>query len=261
MDLKSATRIVEDVQAGVAVSTDLLADAVDCLVDETRRTYSARAGTYARARRTTSSPDEAYFDDQMLHLVRARIREGLLRGEPGGCWRLLDVGAGHGRDVARLSAEPDVTPVALDNCEAFADMLGGLRDARVLGERDVIVADMRDLRPLRDGTFHCVRNHATLHHLPVLHGRLGADGAVAEARRVLAPGGVFHVLVKAGTGVALIDTGENLGSRFYQLFTPELLAELLGRHDFATVHSERHVEMRGRQRVDWLFALAVAGRP
>lgn len=83
----------------------------------------------------------------------------------------------------------------------------------------IIDADMRDLSAIPDGSFECVRNNATLHHLPLAACGLGADSAISESRRILVDGGVFQCLVKEGTGVEMTDTGEGLGRRFYQYFS------------------------------------------
>jgi len=148
--------------------------------------------------------------------------------------------------------------VALEIAEGFVTVLRGLEADGVLGEGAVVAADMRDLSAIPSGSFHCVRNHASLHHLPVVPGGLGADSAVREARRVLAPGGVFYVFVKAGEGIDMIDTNEGLGGRFYQLFTHDTLGALLGRHGFSVTRTGDLVEVRPSGEVDWIYAFALA---
>jgi SAM-dependent methyltransferase len=194
----------------------------------------------------------------MLSLVRSRIASRELPLRTNEKWRLLDVGAGYGRDVLRFSQEPDVAPVALENAPGFVALLKGLQESGELAADAVIAADMRAMVDVADGSFHCVRNHATLHHLPVVGQGLGADEAVRECRRILVKGGVFYVLVKAGEGLNMIDTKEGIGGRFFQLFTPSLLGQLLRRHDFDIAHMEELVEARGSANVPWVFSLAVA---
>jgi SAM-dependent methyltransferase len=259
-DLSTAIEIIERAQAEHgAASRESVAEAIDLVARVTAETYTRESAAYAQLREAEPSAWDEYMNRMLLDVVRARIRAGQLEPGPEGRWRLLDVGAGHGRDVIRFAREPDVEPVALDNAEGFIELLAQRQRDGTLGPDAVVSADMRDLGMLADGSFHCVRNQATLHHLPVVGPGLGADVAVAESRRVLVAGGVFYVLVKAGSGVQRIDTAEGLGTRFFQLFTPASLDDLLARHGFATIHLEERVEPRPTGDVDWVFALAVAG--
>ncbi|NEW77634.1 methyltransferase domain-containing protein [Streptomyces rhizosphaericus] len=105
--------------------------------------------------------------------LRARTYE-LLAIEPGA--RVVDVGCGAGRAVAELAGRgARVTGVDADE-----------RMVAVARERwpgaDIRVADVGRL-PFGDATVHGYRADKVLHELP------DPAGALAEARRVLAPGG------------------------------------------------------------------------
>ncbi|MEU2901032.1 methyltransferase domain-containing protein [Streptomyces sp. NPDC001273] len=257
--LQNAMRVIEQDQAEPgAPGRDAVATAVDEVVRATAAAYTAQSSSYEQARESQPWKFDEYLTSTLLKRVRARVAEGKLPLGTATRWRLLDVGAGYGRDVLRFAGEPDIEPVALENADGFVQYLRRAQDEGRIGPDGVVVTDMRDLGSIETGRFHSVRVHATLHHLPLVSYGLGADAAVAGFRRVLAPGGVLYVLVKAGSGVNVIDTGEGLGGRFFQLFTPDLLRQLLERHSFSVVQMEEAVEPRSSGDVDWLFALAVA---
>jgi ubiquinone/menaquinone biosynthesis C-methylase UbiE len=174
---------------------------------------------------------------------------------------MLDVGAGYGRDVVRFSKEEDIDVAAVEIADGFLDRLRQLQVAGVLGPKAVVKADMRHMPTIPDQTIHCVRNNAALHHLPVTPEGLGADEAIAEAWRILVDGGVLLVLVRGGDGALLLDTREGLGPRFYQLFTPPLLAALLQRHGFSIVEEETLTESREGGDVVWVMAIAEKAGP
>ncbi|QJS99677.1 class I SAM-dependent methyltransferase [Streptomyces asoensis] len=258
-NLQDAMRVIEQDQADPGVLTrDVVSAAVDEVVRATAAAYTEQSASYEQAREAQPWKWDEYLTTTLLERVRSRIADGSLSLGAAPQWRLLDVGAGYGRDVLRFAGEPDIEAVALENADGFVEYLRRAQDEGRIGPDGVLVTDMRDLGGIEDGCFHCIRNHATLHHLPLVSHGLGADAAVAGFRRVLAPGGVLYVLVKAGSGVNVIDTGEGLGGRFFQLFTPTLLRQLLERHSFSIVQMEEAVEPRSSGNVDWLFALAVA---
>lgn len=257
-DPEHAVRVIKASQLAWHESmVDELRDAVEVVVNATSDTYTRENDLYSQVRQASSWSWDGYLYGTLLALVRSRISDRRLR-HPGGRWRLLDVGAGDGQDTLRFGKEPDIEPVALDHSAGFLRVLQELETGGVLGPGGVVSADMRDLAVIPDASYACVRCHAALHHLPVVPAGLGADAAVAEARRVLVTGGVYCVLVKAGAGVGFIDTGEGLSGRFYQLFTRCRLAGLLERHSFEVVHLEENTEPRPSGDIPWLFALAVA---
>lgn len=258
MDIDGAMQIIRLAQEGQSnVNVSALSDAIETVVRETGEAYTQQSASYEEVREAQPWHWDSYIEGLLLALVRSRITDVRL-ASPSQRWRLLDVGAGYGRDVIRLAKQPDIEPFALEYSDGFVKVLQALQRDGILRNDAVIKGDMRDMPAIADASFQCVRNHATLHHLPVVHDDLGADAAVAEARRVLVLGGVFYVMVKEGVGVDLIDTGEGLGGRFYQLFTRKLLYDLLQRHSFSVVHLEEGIEMRPSGEIPWLFALAVA---
>ena len=258
LDPEHAVRVIETSQSAWHESMfDELRDAVEVVVKATSDTYTRENDLYSWIRQASTWSWDGYIYRTLLALVRSRISDGRLR-HPGTRWRLLDVGAGDGQGTLRFGKEPDIEPIALDNSAGFLRVLRELESSGALGPGGVISADMRDLAVIPDSSYACVRCHATLHHLPVVPAGLGADAAVAEARRVLVAGGVYCVLVKAGAGIGFIDTGEGLSGRFYQLFSRCQLAGLLERHSFQVVHLEENTEPRPSSDIPWLFALAVA---
>jgi len=262
MKVVNVTKAIEVIRlairgVGTAPRNELRA-AIETVVEATTATYSFESGKYAKASASHSRTHDVYITQLVLRFVRDRIARGDLSVGAGQKWRLLDVGAAYGRDVLRFLREPDIDPVALENAHGFIAELRRLQRRGKLGPNAVVVADMRNMTTVASESFQCVRNQAALHHLPVVGDGLGADAAVSECRRVLARGGVFSVTVKTGDGVKLIDTGEGIGGRFFQLFTPTLLRGLLERHFLEIVHIEEFVEPRSLGDVPWLFALAIA---
>lgn len=240
------------------IDDDELDRAVDLVVGFTADSYSRHSERYTATRGLLTTAWEERLTRVLLSTVRRQIAEDRAPSPPGPRWHLLDVGAGSGRDLLRLAEEPDVAPTALDNSTEIIRHLRKLAAADSLPAESVAQGDMRDLSAFPDARFHCVRNHASLHHLPLLSVGRGADLAIAESRRVLVTGGVLYLLVRAGDGLATIDTDEGLGPRVFQLFSPESLAELLARHNLRTLRLEEVVSKRGQEDLRWLFCTATA---
>ncbi|HKW96806.1 MAG TPA: methyltransferase domain-containing protein [Bryobacteraceae bacterium] len=122
-----------------------------------------------------------------------------------GAGRVLDMGAGTGRSTLMvLEARPQSTVVALD---LFADsykqhfgpgmsgqerLLANLRAAGVEKRATIQTGDMRKL-PFEPATFDGIVSTYAVDHL----GRQGISQALAEASRVLKPGGEFLMMVIA----------------------------------------------------------------
>lgn len=122
-----------------------------------------------------------------------------------GAGRVLDIGAGTGRSsIMVLEARPQVTLVALD---LFADsfdrhfghtespqqrLLANLKAAGVDRRATIETADMRKL-PFETAAFDAIVSAYAIDHL----NREGIDQALAEAARVVKPGGDFLLMLIA----------------------------------------------------------------
>jgi len=128
--------------------------------------------------------------------------EAFLRSGSG---RVLDLGAGTGRSsIMVLTERPNATLVASDLFgTSFSQHFGpgarpqdrlraNLKAAGVDGRATIETADMLKL-PFADGTFDALVSAYAMDHL----GRNGARTALAEARRVLKPGGDFLLILVA----------------------------------------------------------------
>jgi ubiquinone/menaquinone biosynthesis C-methylase UbiE len=128
--------------------------------------------------------------------------EAFLRSGGG---RVLDIGAGTGRSsIMVLQSRPQTTLVALDQFGASFEqhfgpgetpqqrLLSNLKAAGVDGRATITTADMRTI-PFEPASFDAVVSAYALDHLP----RQGTDQALAEAARVLKPGGEFLMMIIA----------------------------------------------------------------
>lgn len=240
------------------VSREALKKAIDVVVESTRLTYEREAESYREIRGSEPSTWDLRMSRKLLNTVRERISLGSLRPSTAPKWRLLDVGAGYGRDARYFSHEPDVSVSVVENSSTFLNMLKRQAADGEISLEMILGADMRDLSAVSDNYFDCVRNNATLHHVPLAPYGLGADSVIAETRRILADSGVFQCLVKEGTGIAMTDTGEGLGQRFYQYYTVGSLKQLLTRHGLRVVDYEKFTEPRPTGDVAWIMMLAHA---
>ena len=141
--------------------------------------YDAIAASYA-ARRAEMPPRLVQLAQRALAIVRRSGADPIA---------IADLGCGAGRDLAFFEREqPSAVTVGID---ASAAMLEAARP-HVHGR--LVEGDLR-LLPLEAGSQHLVWACASLLHLP----KQQLPAALSEARRVLAPGGVLAVTMKAGT--------------------------------------------------------------
>jgi SAM-dependent methyltransferase len=116
-----------------------------------------------------------------------------------GSGRVVDVGAGSGRTtVGLLLARPRVTVTAVDIYSGYFGIENNtperlLLNARIAGVADRAEAKVGDARelPLASGAYDGVISTAAIDHLP----RTGIPKALAEAARVLKPGGEFLLMI------------------------------------------------------------------
>ena len=116
-----------------------------------------------------------------------------------GTGRVIDVGAGSGRaTVGLLLARPGVTVTAVDIYKGYYGiddntperLMANALIAGVAGRAAAKVGDAREL-PLESGVYDGVISVAAIDHLP----RAGIPNALAEAARVLKPGGEFLLTI------------------------------------------------------------------
>ena len=132
-----------------------------------------------------------------------------------GSGRVLDLGAGTGRSsIMVLTGRPQATLVASDlfgtsSTQHFGSgerpqdrLLANLKAAGVDGRATIEIADMLKL-PFEDRAFDAIVSSYAMDHL----GRNGARTALAEAHRVLTPGGDFLLILVANDGWAKLAFG------------------------------------------------------
>ena len=155
----------------------------------------------------------------------ARLREpliALLPPQP----LVLDLGSGPGHDAALL-AELGATVVALDPAQ------GLLREASRYGAiaSRLVGGDARNL-PFAAASFDGIWSCASLLHVP--HDEV--EGALAEAARVLKPGGFAFFSVSEGEpGVRVPDTSLGLATRAYYYHRAEDWGSMLVAQGFQLI--------------------------
>lgn len=135
---------------------------------------------------------------------------------PTGPVELLDLGCGSGRDLPSFAAR-GATVVGGDLSAAM------LAEARKRWRGPLVRLDMR-LLPFPGGRFDAIWCSAALLHLP----KQEAPAALAEANRVLRPGGVLAVTLKRGSGEAWEPVPYRPAiERFFSRWEPEAAAALV----------------------------------
>ena len=113
--------------------------------------------------------------------------------------RVVDIGAGSGRaTIGLMLAKPAVTVTAVDIYSGYFGIDGNtperlMNNARIAGVADRASAKIGDARelPFADGEFDGAISVAAIDHVP----RRDIPKAVAEAARVLKPGGEFLLTI------------------------------------------------------------------
>jgi ubiquinone/menaquinone biosynthesis C-methylase UbiE len=200
--------------------------------------YDAIATSYA-ARRSEMPPRLVQLAQRALAIVRRSGADPIA---------IADLGCGAGRDLAFFEREqPSAVTVGID---ASAAMLEAARP-RVHGR--LLDGDLR-LLPLDTGSQHLAWACASLLHLP----KQQLPAALAEARRVLAPGGVLAVTMKAGTTEGFEPNRSETWAepRFFARYEGGELAAALEQAGFSRITvSSPATDERGET---WLHALARA---
>ena len=200
--------------------------------------YDAIATSYA-ARRAEMPPRLVQLAQRALAIVRRSGADPIA---------IADLGCGAGRDLAFFEREqPSAVTVGID---ASAAMLEAARP-HVHGR--LVEGDLR-LLPLDTGSQHLAWACASLLHLP----KQQLPAALAEARRVLAAGGVLAVTMKAGTSEGFEPNRSETWAepRFFARYERGELAAALEQAGFSRVTvSPPAADERGET---WLHVLARA---
>ncbi|MEU7638552.1 class I SAM-dependent methyltransferase [Streptomyces sp. NPDC039016] len=156
-----------------------------------------------------------------------------------GAERVLELGAGHGRDTLHF-ARAGFAVHAADFSATALDQLRGVARDQGLGDRiTTAVHDVRDPLPLPDDSVDAVFAHMLL--CMALSTRQ-IRGVVAEVRRVLRPGGVFVYTVRHtgdahyGAGVAHGDDIYEHGGFAVHFFDRDLVDTLAAGWQLTEVH-------------------------
>lgn len=192
-------------------------------VRATTRVYDAKAAEFAH-NWDRLPPREHDPVDLLLDVLR-----------PGA--RVLDAGAGSGRDLVRLRAAGH-DAIGVDRSLGLA-ALAAARAPMLLG-------DLRRL-PLVDGCMDAVLASASLLHIPATE----LPVALEECRRVLADDGRLALTVKAGTGTTIDRAG-----RHFTLWSADGLDTALANAGFTVTHASTDTD-QFRAHQAWLLRGAV----
>jgi ubiquinone/menaquinone biosynthesis C-methylase UbiE len=141
--------------------------------------------TAAGRRGLTRFYDSALALTTRERLFRGRLAARLLADLPDGA-RVADVGAGTGTfAIALAAAAPAASVIAIDGDPEVLALAQGKRGAAAVEWQRGLANDL----PLADGSCDRVAMSLLLHHLDPA----GKRAALAEAHRVLRPGGSLHV--------------------------------------------------------------------
>jgi ubiquinone/menaquinone biosynthesis C-methylase UbiE len=118
-------------------------------------------------------------------LFRGRLGRQVLAGLPPNA-RIADIGAGTGTfAIERAAAVPDAEVVAVDGDPEILALAEAKEGAAAVAWKQGLAAEL----PLADGSCDRVAMSLLLHHLDAG----GKRAALAEAHRVLRPGGSLHI--------------------------------------------------------------------
>ena len=164
--------------------TDVAADpaTIDTFAADSSRLAAVRKDRAEAAERYFAVHAEAWDSIRSLHVAETQVEEAIARalGEDD-LGRLVDIGTGTGRMI-ELFAERAETAIGIDRSSEMLRLARAKLDAAGVASASLRQGDMYAL-PLADGSADVVLLHQVLHyaHAPA--------AAIAEAARLLAPGG------------------------------------------------------------------------
>ena len=165
--------------------------------------------------------------------------------------QVLDIGCGTGRDTAEL-AKRGLDVVGLDLSSGMINLA-----KKTHPHLKFIQGNFLDL-PFADNSFIGVWGLAALVHLESV---AAAKKALAEFQRVLKPGGILFLRVKANLKNNKFETVKDLqgaGERFFQYFTQAELKKYLQAAGFSLLKMQQYPErqiQRYSQPVEWIDCL------
>lgn len=167
--------------------------------------------------------------------------------------KVLDAGCAAGRDSALLSQNGLlVTGIDISS--------GLLKIAKRKFPKITFIEGNFLSLPFKNAEFDGVWAHQSLLHLETPE---DVDAALAEFNRVLKPGGILLVLVKAQTGTnktAVVTDDFSSHDRFFQYFTPSEIKQRLQRAGFNVQHLEHYKETdknpNGRSEVELILSIS-----
>lgn len=184
---------------------------------------------------------DQYASVTLLQSMEHHLRPFAAMLDTGG--RIADLGCGAGRDMKFLR-ESGFAAVGLDRSKRLAAI------ANKFANCPVVVGDLCGL-PFAEGAFAGAWAAASLLHLS----RNLVSTAIAEARRILQPGGVFFVSLKRGEG----QSRDNWG-RLFTLFEVDELQSALASAGFNVVETRidrRTANEMARGIAEWISCTAV----
>lgn len=165
--------------------------------------------------------------------------------------KLLEIGAGSGKDLLYALQKFDFEVYGIDNSETFISILEEKINSGSLPKNCIYKTDMRNLSMFNDNEFNIVRHNGTLLHLPLICKNYMADKALSESKRVLKTNGLLFIIVKEGESIVFADTNEGFGKRFFQFYTEDSLKIMLIRNELNILEIEKEI---GDLNTTWLYA-------
>lgn len=191
--------------------------------------YNSAAGQ-AYFDRMTFAPNE-FRIKRLDALIEEALRRGFLEA-----MHILDVGCGNGRELSYLWRQNTKRQVhGLELSERGVKLAQQLESMRKLPAGCVVHGNMLGL-PYDDNSMDVVNFSASLDALPLLEDKsVGMRAALAEAWRVLKPGGVIGILTLDGKGRQYLPFRQILGEGdvceiLEQAGFVEVRVEMLGGH-------------------------------